>query len=195
MVAFNTKPKGSAMSKIKAMPKINKVLTAVVVVALILCLLGGLLGAFIFAKSGPQGIQGEPGIDGTNSIQQVITSHNVTTEILDVYGAQWYDMSVFDSSMSLAIDINNQSRLMAEFVASVSLSNSAVWLRIVVDGHYVSTTCYALSIPAMQLPVQVKILTAPLLAGQHTIDVQFYQADGISTMLDRSLYVTEISPP
>ena len=125
----------------------------------------------------------------------MITSHNVTTEILDVYGAQWYDMAVFDSSMSLVIDINNQSRLMAEFVASVSLSNSAVWLRIVVDGHYVSTTCYPLSIPAMQLPVQVKILTAPLLAGQHTIDVQFYQADGVSTMLDRSLYVTEISPP
>ena len=38
MVAFNTKPKGSTMSKIKAMPKINKVLTAVIVVALILCL-------------------------------------------------------------------------------------------------------------------------------------------------------------
>jgi len=146
-------------------------------------------------EQGPQGIQGEPGTDGTNSIQQVIGSHNVTAEILDAYEAQWYDMSVFDSSMSLAINISNQSRLMAEFVASVSLSNSAVWLRIVVDGQHVSTTCYASSVPSAQLPVQVKILTGPLLAGQHMIDVQFYQADGVSTMLDRSLYVTEISPP
>jgi hypothetical protein len=231
MTSSKTNPKGSAMSKIKAMPKINKILTASVVVALILCLVGGLVGAFIFATPGPQGeqgiqgdqgpagpqgeqgiqgiqgdqgpagpqgeqgIQGEPGVDGTSSILQVIVNHNVTSEILETYGGQWYDMSVFDRSMSLAIDVSDQSRIMAEFFASVTLSNSATWLRIVVDGQQVSTVCYASSIPAMQLPVQVKILTDPLSAGQHTIDVQFYQADGISTMLDRSLYVTEISLP
>jgi hypothetical protein len=252
MTASKTNPKGSAMSKITALPKINKALTGVVVVALILCLVGGLVGAFIFATEGPQGeqgiqgepgpqgiqgeqgiqgpegpqgeqgiqgepgpqgiqgeqgiqgpegpqgeqgIQGEPGVDGTSSILQVIVSQNVTSEILETYGTQWYDMSIFDSSMSLAIDVSDQSRVIAEFDATVTLSNSATWLRIVVDGQYVSTVCYASSIPAMQLPVQVKILTDPLSAGQHMIDVQFYQADGISTMLDRSLYVTEISLP
>ena len=125
----------------------------------------------------------------------MIMSTNVTSEILDIYGTQWYDMSVFDSSMSLVINVNDQSRLIAEFVASVALSNSAVWFRIVIDGQYVSTTCYASSSPGTLLPVQAKILTDPLPVGQHTVDVQFYQAESNSRLLDRALYVTEIAPP
>jgi hypothetical protein len=104
-------------------------------------------------------------------------------------------MTIFDSLMSLAIDISDQSRILAEFASTVYLSNSGTWFRIVVDGQHVSTVCYASSNPNMHLPVQVKILTDPLPAGQHTIDVQFYQADAISTILDRYLYVTEISLP
>jgi hypothetical protein len=125
----------------------------------------------------------------------VIVGQNVTAEALEGYGPQWYNMSIFDGSMSLTIDINDQSRLLAEFIASVSLSNSGVWFRIVVDGLYVSTTCYASSNPGITVPVQVKILTGFLSAGQHTINVQFYQAGGTSTLLDRSLFVTELAPP
>ena len=108
------------------------------------------------------------------------------------YEAQWYDMSVFDSSMRLTIDVNDQSRLLAEFMASVAVSNSAVWFRIVIDGAYISTVCYLSTSPGSNLPVQVKLLTGALSAGQHTIDVQFYRVTGVSKLLDRSLYATEL---
>ena len=125
----------------------------------------------------------------------MIVGQNATAETLNGYGPQWDNMSIFDGSMSLTIDIKDQSRLLAEFIASVSLSNSEVWFRIVVDGQYVSIICYASSNPGITVPVQVKILTGALFAGQHTIDVQFYQAGGTSTLLDRSLFITELAPP
>ena len=60
-----------------------------VVVAVVIGLVSGLVGAYIFAKPGPQGIhglpgetgaigpqgiQGEPGLNGTNTIQQMLVS-------------------------------------------------------------------------------------------------------------------------
>ena len=94
--------------------------------------------------------------------------------------------------MSMTINVYDQSRIFAEFAASVSLSNSGAWFRIVVDGQYISTVCYTSSSPGMNLPVQVKILTDNLTAGEHSVDVQFYRTNGISILLDRSLYITEL---
>jgi len=145
---------------------------------------------------GPQGIQGAPGLNGTNTIHQMLASQNVTSAILDnQYASQWYDMSVFDSSMSMTINVNDQSRIFAEFATSVALSNSGVWFRIVVDGQYVSTASYASSSPGTYMPIQVKFLTDALTAGQHTVDVQFYRASGTSIALDRCIFVTELPPP
>ena len=144
---------------------------------------------------GPQGMQGEPGLNGTNTIQQMLVSQNLTSAIINTtYNAtQWYNVSVFDSSMSTTFNINDQSRILAEFVTTASLSNSGVWFRIVIDNQYYSAVCYVSSAPKMDLPISMKILTESLSAGQHTIDVQFYRVSGdITTLLDRSLYLTEL---
>ena len=199
-----------------------------VVVALVFGLVSGFVGAYMFAKPGPQGdqgeqgiqgvvgpqgvqgvqgdqgeqgIQGEPGLNGTNSILQVIQSQNMTPTSLEAYNlTQWYNMSVFDSSMTLTIDIQNESRICAEFLSTATFTNSEVWLRIVVDNQHTSTICYigcfeVPSSPTLHLPIQVKILTDTLPAGTHTVDVQFYRFNGFPTLLDRSLYVTELIAP
>lgn len=142
---------------------------------------------------GPVGPQGEPGLNGANSIQQILANQNATAETIGVnYTTQWYDMSVFDSSMSLTISVSNQSRIMAEFMTSAVLANSEIRFRIVIDDQYNSTICYASSTPGMSLPVQVKFLTDALSGGQHTIDVQFYRVAGTTILLDRTLYVAEL---
>jgi len=211
----------------------RKGLVLIVVVALISGLIFGLVGAYIFAKPGPQGIQGgqgakgdigqqgiqgeqgyngsqgiqgidgaqglqgiqgEPGLNGTNTIQQMLVSQNLTSSILDaVYSsAQWYNLSVFDTSMRTTLNINDQSRILVEFATTISLSNSGVWFKIVVDNQYVSTVCRASTSPNMDLPIYVKILTGSLSAGEHVIEVQFYRVNGITTILDRSIYMTEL---
>jgi hypothetical protein len=199
-----------------------------VVVALVFGLVSGFVGAYMFAKPGPegaqgeqgiqgvvgpqgvqgdqgdqgdQGIQGEPGLDGTNSILQVIRSQNMTPASLEAFNlTQWYNMSVFDSSMTLTIDIQRESRICAEFLSTATFTNSEVWLRIVVDNQHTSTICYigcfeVPSSPTLHLPIQVRILTDTLPAGTHTVDVQFYRFNGFPTLLDRSLYVTELIAP
>jgi len=143
---------------------------------------------------GEQGLQGEPGLNGTNTIQQMLVSTNLTSVILDSsYDAtQWLNMSAFDSSMSTTINVNGQSRILAEFAASVSLSNSAVWFRIVVDNQYSSTVCRLSSSPNMDLPIYVKILTGSLSAGEHVIEVQFYRVSSTTTVHERAIFMTEL---
>ncbi len=187
----------------------RKMVVLIVVVALISGLIFGLVGAYIFARTGPQGIQGVqgakgdtglqgiqgvPGLNGTNTIQQMLVSQNLTSAILDsTYNiSQWYNFSIFDNSMRTTLTINDQSRILAEFATTISLSNSAVWFRIVVDNQYVSTVCRASTSPNMDLPIYVKILTGSLSAGQHVIEVEFYRVNGITTVLDRSIYMTEL---
>ena len=187
----------------------RKMVILTVVVALISGLIFGLVGAYIFARPGPQGIQGVqgakgdqglqgmqgiPGLNGTNTIQQMLVSQNLTSAILDsTYNtSQWYNLSIFDNSMRTTLTINDQSRILAEFATTISLSNSAVWFRIVVDNQYVSTVCRASTSPNMDLPIYVKILTGSLSAGEHVIEVEFYRVNGITTILDRSIYMTEL---
>jgi hypothetical protein len=203
----------------------RKVVVLITVVALICGLISGLVNAFIFAKPGPQGIQGEqgiggeqglqgiqgpvgpqgtqgePGLSGSDSVIQIIQSQNVTTADLGAFTLnEWHNMSVIDSSMRLTIDVQSLSRICAEFITTASFTNSEVWVRIVVDNQYNSTVCYVgcfevPSSPTLHLPIQVKILTDELSAGTHTIDVQFYRFNGLPTLLDRSLYVTELAAP
>ena len=144
---------------------------------------------------GETGPQGEPGLNGTNAIQQILSSQNLTSAGIGSYNlTTWYNMTVFDSSMATAINIGDQSGILVEFSTSVYLSNSEVWFRIVIDNQYISTVCYASSIPSMNLPIQSKILIGSLSAGEHTIDVQFYRVSGSSTLRDRLLIVTELPP-
>ncbi len=119
----------------------------------------------------------------------------MTTEVIGVnYNSSvWYDISVFDSSMTLTIDTSEQSRILAEFSTSVYISNSAINFRVVVDNQFYSTISYSSSNPPMNLPVQVTLLTSALPAGQHTIEVQFYRdSDSYPTLRDRFLMVTEL---
>jgi hypothetical protein len=158
---------------------------------------------------GPQGIQGDQGdqgpqgLDGSNSVIQIIQSQNVTEANLSTaYNiSQWYNMSTFDSSMKLSITIQNQSRICAEFLSYVYTASAGVAsLRIVVDNQFNSTVCNAgiIGAPAstyLSIPVQVRILTPALPAGEYTIELQFLRDNGTPTLMGRSLYVTELASP
>jgi len=145
-------------------------------------------------EQGIQGIQGEPGLDGANSILQIAEIRNETAVNLDGTFTEdyWYNVSVVDSSMTYQININDQSRIHAEFTTSLSVGNSEVWFRIVIDNQHSSMVCYAGGSPNMYVPIVVKILTDPLFAGEHMICVQFYRASASSTLMDRTLEVMEL---
>ena len=152
--------------------------------------------ANIQGPQGDTGPQGPAGADGTDAIQQMLASQNLTSVSIWSYNiTTWYNMTVFDSSMTMTINIGDQSRILAEFSTSVYLSNSEFWFRIVIDNQYNSTVAYTSSIPAMNLPIQSRILTGSLSAGEHTISVQFYRVSGSSTLRDRLLMVSELPPP
>ena len=123
----------------------------------------------------------------------MLSNQNLTAVNIESYNeTTWYNMTEFDSAMTITINTSDQSRILAEFSTSVSLSNSQVWFRIVIDNQYNSTVCYTSSVPAMNLPLQSKILTDSLSAGEHTIEVQFYRVSGSSTIRDRLLIVSEL---
>ena len=203
---------------IDPVPKARKITALVVVAAIVFGLISGLVGAYIFAKpgpqgiqgeqgtqglqgvqgvTGPQGIQGEPGLDGSDSITQVIQSQNVTTiSLVSFTASQWSNMSVLDDSMRLTINVQDGSRICAEFLSSVTLSSSGtISLKIVVDNQFTSIVYNAGIQPAvtLTLPIQVKILTDALPAGEHIVEVQFLRNDGTQVLTERLLYVTEMT--
>jgi hypothetical protein len=210
----------------------KKIILLTVVVALIVSLISGIAGAYVIAKPGPQGPQGDqgppgatgslgpqgiqgipgsqgiqgipgpqgdPGVNGSDSLIQLISSHNVTTASLDAYTVgQWFNLSSFDSSMSVSITVQDGSRICAEFLSSVELSTvGAISLRIVVDNQFNSTVVTAgiYSGPTLTLtmPIHVKILTDVLPGGEHTIDIQFLREAGAPLLMERSIVVTEIA--
>jgi hypothetical protein len=153
---------------------------------------------------GPPGIQGPQGINGYNSVIQIIESQNETyASLAAVYTLdQWYNMSIFDGSMKLTIDVQNQSRICAEFIGSVSLTSPCSgWFRLTVDNQVYSTSCMAaVGITGYQtvsqyMPIQVKVLTGPLSEGQHTVEVEFLREEGTPVVLERSLFATELASP
>lgn len=195
-----------------------------VVLALIIGLLGGILGGVLIAplvaKPGPQGLTGEqglqglqgaqgqqglqgpqgvPGINGTNSILQALQRRNDTQESTSSFTTMlWFNMSTFDPSMSVIINIRQNSKIFVEFSGVQSLSAPAsIWVRIVVDGNLNSST-YKCSLGppssgTFVLTGQIEFLTDSLNGGQHTINVQFLRESGSPVILDRTLTVIEIA--
>ena len=191
----------------------------ILVLALVIGLLGGVVSAALVAPLfvvpgpkgdkgdkgdiGPQGVQGIPGIpgeDGMSSILQTLQNRNNTAVDTSAYALmQWFNMSVFDSSMKMTISIQQNSKILVQFSASQTLDAPASFLvRIVVDNSY-NSSVYKVSLgpPASgtyTIPGHVEFLTSPLSSGQHTIEVQFQRESGTTPpiLLDRTLTVTEI---
>lgn len=194
-----------------------KLLALVLVIGLLAGLVGGVLSGLLFIQPGPEGPQGEPGVqgpqgddgpqgpagvpgvDGTNSILQTIQNRNDTQIDTTAYNAtQWHNLSDTDASMSITINIQESSKVMAQFSTTHRLEATAsISVRIVADNTYNSST-YVCSIgppaaPRIHIPGHVEFLTDTLSAGPHTIEVQFLRASGSPLILDRTLTVIEIT--
>jgi len=201
----------------------------IIVLALVIGLLGGVVSAALVAPlfmkpgpqgetgstgsqgpqgtQGPQGLQGNPGTNGTDAILQILQNRNDTTvdvsdPALGYTVSEWFNMSDFDSSMKMTINIQQNSKIFVQFSSSHTLSSGAsILVRIVVDNVY-NSSIYQASSPSppssgtYTFPGHVEFLTGPLTQGQHTIEVQFQRdVAGASTQLERTLTVTEITTP
>lgn len=198
----------------------------VLVLALVIGLLGGVVSAALvaplFMKPGPtgpqgetgatgpqgtQGVQGLQGIPGTDAILQIHQNRNDTLVDIStavIYGNdQWFNMSSFDSSMKMTINIQQDSKILAQFSGTQTVGDASILVRIVLDYNYNSSVC-TVSIPAPPasgidtIPGHIEFLTDPLSAGQHTIEVQFLKHPGNSPtirILDRTLTAAEITSP
>ena len=149
---------------------------------------------------GPQGItgeQGQPGLNGSKSIIQIVQGQNLTSQSLAGYtSGQWHNVSDFDSSMMLVTSVQEGSRICVEFLSSVTVSSSGtISLKIVVDNQLSSISCNAgISTGSTStFPIQLKLLTAPLSAGEHTIEVQFLRNSGSQILTERALFLTEMA--
>lgn len=214
--------KGSRM-----MESQNSYTMKIMVVVLVIGLLGGIVSAALIAPyflkagpqgetgaagltgaqgsqglQGPQGLQGDLGTDGTDAILQMVQNRNTTA--VDVGASSmwtWINMSVFDTSMQMTIDLQQNSKLFVEFSTSHTLNSGAsIMVRIVVDNVYNSTVYRASSSSPSSVtstfPGHVEFLTGPLNSGQHTIEVQFQRdIGGPSAVLERALTATEITTP
>jgi len=180
-------------------------------VGLLAGLMGGAIGAQIFAKTGPQGeqgpegeqgsqgLQGIPGIDGTNSILQILQNRNDTQiDTINATKMQWHNLSDFDSLMKITMNVQQNSRISVQFSSTHQLEATAyIWVRIVVGNTYNSST-YMCSVgppaaPRVSMPGHVEFLTDSLTAGPHTINVQFLIELGSPIILDRTLTAIEIA--
>jgi hypothetical protein len=147
---------------------------------------------------GPQGVQGLPGTDGSNSIIQVIQNSNTTTfETLSYTAMQWLNMSQLDSSMVININVQQNSRLLIQFSASISINAASLQTRLVVDNSYNSTVSVnsvsSSSAGTVRFPNHIEFLTVPLNSGLHTINVQILRETGSPTILDRTITIMEIT--
>lgn len=195
-----------------------KILAIVLIAGLLAGILGGALGAQIFIKSGPEGPegpqgpegeqgeegpegpQGIPGINGTDSILQVLQNRNDTQiETTGYAELQWHNLSDFDSSMETVINIQENSRIFAQFTATHQFEALAtIWVRIVIDNHYNSSTYECSGGPPASgtytMVGHIEFLTDSLNAGPHTVRVQFQrELAGSQSILDRALTVFEIA--
>jgi len=112
--------------------------------------------------------------------------------------ARAHNMSDFDSSMKITINVQQNSKIFAQFSGTHTLEPPAsVWVRIVVDNNYNSSTYICSTGPPASgtytMTGHVELLTNPLNAGSHIIDVQFLVESGSPQILDRTLTVIEIA--
>jgi len=157
----------------------------------------GLLGPE--GEQGPQGVQGIPGTDGSNSVIQAIQNKNTT--ILDTQSytsMQWANISDLDSTMMININVQQNSRLLIQFSASISIDPpGSLQTRIVLDNNYNSTvsknSVSSSSTGIITFPNHIEFLTDPLNSGSHTINLQILRENGSPIILDRTLTVIEIT--
>ena len=148
-------------------------------------------------EQGQQGLQGIAGTDGINSILQVIQNRNTTAYNAGSYTLmEWFNMSDSDSSMIITFDVQQNSRLLIQFSASVSLAPpGALRTRMVVDYSLNSTECVTSVGPpsagTFNFPSHIEFLTDPLGSGTHTIQLQILRENGSPIILDRTLTVME----
>ena len=190
-------------------------LVLILVTGLLAGVLGAALSAQVFIKPGPQGEtglegpqgetgpegpQGTPGVNGTDTIMQIIQNRNGTQVDVGSYTAmQWHNFSDLDSQMNITINILQNSKIFAQFSTTQQMDPpSSIWVRIVVDNNYNSST-YRCSIGPLgsgttNIPGHIEFLTDSLNAGSHKINVQFLRESGSPRILDRTLTVIEITP-
>jgi len=157
----------------------------------------GLLGPE--GEQGPQGVQGIPGTDGSNSVIQAIQNKNTT--ILDTQrytSMQWANISDLDSTMMININVQQNSRLIIQFSASISIDPpGSLQTRIVLDNNYNSTvsknSVSSSSTGIITFPNHIEFLTDPLNSGSHTINLQILRENGSPIILDRTFTVIEIT--
>ena len=157
----------------------------------------GLLGPE--GEQGPQGVQGIPGTDGSNSVIQAIQNKNTT--ILDTQSytsMQWANISDLDSTMMININVQQNSRLLIQFSASISIDPpGSLQTRIVLDNNYNSTvsknSVSSSSTGIITFPNHIEFLTDPLNSGSHTINLQILRENGSPIILDRTFTVIEIT--
>jgi len=157
---------------------------------------------------GPQGEQGVPGpegpagLDGTDAILQILQTRNDTQVDTSSYATeQWHNMSTFDASMELTINIQQDSKIFAQFSGTHLIASPAsIWVRIVVDTNQNSSKYVCASqTPASgiyEMTGHIEFLTDSLPAGTHTINAQFQikvATGGSPGILDRTLTATEIA--
>jgi len=190
-----------------------KFLILILIIAILSGLVSGALSAMFFARpgpegpagvqgtqgpAGPQGPQGTPGTNGINSILQVVQRTNDTTH--DTSGSaamQWINMSEFDPSMEILVNIQQDSRIFAQFSMVASLdAPGSLWARIVVDNRLNSSVAVSSVGPpsagVFKLTNHIEFLTGSLSSGQHSVQVQFLRESGSPLILDRTLTAMEI---
>ena len=187
------------------------ILALALIIGLLAGVLGAVLGAQVLVKQGPSGLQGEKGdtgdvgpqgfagANGTNSILQVIQSRN-ETELATVNFTlmEWVNTSDVDASMAVTITVQQNSKILIQFITSQRLEPPAsIWIRIVVDGIQNSSKYVCATGPPASgtyvIPGYIDFLTDSLAAGQHTVNVQALREAGSLVLLDRTFTVTEIA--
>jgi hypothetical protein len=148
---------------------------------------------------GPQGEQGSPGMDGSNSVLQVIQRRNSTTFETQSYAVmQWVNVSDLDSAMMININVQQNSRLLIQFSASISINPpGSLQTRVVVDNNDVSTVSKnsvgSSSTGIMTLSNHIEFLIGPLNSGSHVVNLQILRESGSPIILDRTITVMEIA--
>ncbi|UCD27270.1 MAG: collagen-like protein [Candidatus Bathyarchaeota archaeon] len=154
--------------------------------------------------AGPQGVegaQGLPGVNGSGSILQLLQNRNETQIDTSNYTEmRWHNFSDSDSSMEIAINVQQNSRVFSQFSGTQILQPPAsIWIRVTVDNNYTSSRYMcSLGPPASgtyAMTGHIEFLTDPLNAGTHIINVQFWIEEEPShiLILDRILTVIEVT--
>ena len=150
-------------------------------------------------EQGIQGPQGLPGSDGSNSIIQIIQTKNDTIQSMqNLVAMQWVNMSIFDSSMSIDISVQQNSRLLIQFSASILIDPpGSLNTRLVLDNSENSSVSFnsvgSSSAGILKLPNHIEFLTNSLDAGTHTINLQLQRENGSPELLDRTITIIEIA--